>query len=149
LQYSPPIVDESNLGFKISGSQTTIGLVNSPSNSTLITYRYTSIDLPVGIWLVESSICTSALVNGCYTMAYLCLSTSSTNINNENCIFVNIPLDSNFNYYNKLTATFTITENTTIYTLITVFNCRDANGNPSQQQFTLEKSPSIIATRIA
>jgi hypothetical protein len=77
------------------------------------------------------------------------LSTSPTQINTTNTVFSIIPLDSNYSYYNKISGVFTVSQNTTIYTLLSLFNCRDSANVQSDQNINIENTPLIVATRIA
>jgi hypothetical protein len=50
---------------------------------------------------------------------------------------------------NRITGVFTLTADTTIYTVISLFNCKDSTGVPSDQTVNINTAPLFVATRIA
>jgi len=151
INYLPTQLTESSAGFQVLGTQliNESSVVTCPSTNTPSIHSYSSIILPVGVWLVESLIQTISSASKCSTMAYLSLSESSTEINNKQTTCITIPLDSGFTFYHKLSGIFTVSEPTTIYTLIGLFNAIDSVAVANDQPITLEPSPMISATRIA
>jgi hypothetical protein len=152
LDYSPNLINKPNLGYQISGFSLNSGSYNLPQDNTVDSYIYSSIILPQGIWFLESQILISSQGNNGTMTAYLSLS-KTTDINYSNCLFTIIPLNQNHNYCNKLSGVFTVFEETTIYSIINVFNVNTYDSNYNNQNstvlFTLEPTPLLIATRIA
>ena len=153
LNYSPPNIDLNTVGYQVNGVTLFTGSTSAPSiNSdiTTNTFDYSSIELSAGVWFVESQVfIDSAQVTGYSTMSCLSLSTTSATLNNNYSIYSEIPMESNVNYLNRITGVFTLTADTTIYTVISLFNCTDLAGTPSDQTVNINSAPLFIATRIA
>jgi hypothetical protein len=127
----------------------TCGNVTAPGSYIENVLNYSSIDLTPGVWLVESQLYATSLVDGCSAMLYLSLSTVSGTLNTSNASFNTIFLNSSNPILNRITGTFTVTENTTVYTILSLFNCTDSAGVQGDQTVNLENTPLFVATRIA
>ena len=154
LNYSPPNIDLNTVGYQVNGVTLFTGSTNAPSINSPVTtnvFDYSSIELSAGVWFVESQVfINSPLVTiTSSTMSCLSLSTTSATLNNNYSIYSEIPMESNINYLNRITGVFTLTADTTIYTVISLFNCTDSIGVPSDQTVNINTAPLFVATRIA
>uniref|UniRef100_A0A6C0JE10 Collagen-like protein n=1 Tax=viral metagenome TaxID=1070528 RepID=A0A6C0JE10_9ZZZZ len=148
-----PIGPQGPMGASFSLSNTVKGInnitgnVKAPNDSLAILYPYSSINLTAGAWYIESSIKLTTGKDLLTASAYFSLSASSEFINEENCIFTTIPLNANNTFYYKLSGMFVVNEPTTIYTVISLFNCKDSDDS-SMVQINFEKTPSFIARKM-
>ena len=155
FNYIPPNTELNTLGYQVNGVTLFTGETPAPAinnlNTNINIFDYSSIDLSAGVWFVESQVfINSPLVTiTSSTMSCLSLSTTSATLNNNYSIYSEIPMDSNINYLNRITGVFTLTADTTIYTVISLFNCKDSTGVPIDQTVNVNEAPLFVATRIA
>ena len=153
LQYLPPLSDINTVGYQVNGVTLFTGSKNAPSiNNPINTniFDYSTIDLSAGVWFVESQIyLDSPGVTGYSAMSCLSLSTTTLVLDKNHSISSIIKMDSNFDHLNRITGVFTLTADTTIYTVVGLFNCTDSTGAPSDQNINVNVAPLFVATRIA
>jgi hypothetical protein len=142
-----PMGPPFSLSNTINGINNITGNVKAPNDSLAILYPYSSINLTPGAWYIESSIKLTTGKDLLTASAYFSLSASSEFINEENCIFTTIPLNKDNTFYYKLSGMFVVKEPTIIYTVISLFNCKDSD-NSSLVQINFEKTPSFIARKM-
>lgn len=139
VEYSPSVIQNTKqIGYKAVGVYTPF-LYSTPINPV----DFYNITLPIGVWLVESTVCYTA--DGPVTnMEVLSLATESSTINTNVtvCTYVTLPPDNI--RYQRITGVFHMLEEGKIYT---VFQANLNGGtivNIKSREFG-----NCIATRIA